>query len=146
MIDLRDLPQSAVDLVNLIGLPAALRLVKTWPGHPFPVPKGENNNPEGAARFTTLVEVVGLENSRILVRVYGGTILNIPRCKVAMTRALHRQIASDYDARLKAGEPHSAIISTLALAHFFTTRWVEIILKSTDTTEPSESIQADLFS
>jgi hypothetical protein len=146
VIDLRDLPQSAVDLINLIGLPAALRLVQKKPGHPFPVPKGENNNPEGAALFSALAEIVGLDNARILVRVYGGTILYIPRCKVAMTRAQHRQIASDYDARLKSGEPHIAIISTLALAHSFTTRWVEIILKSTDTTEPSESIQADLFS
>jgi hypothetical protein len=145
VIDLRDLPQSAVDLINLIGLTAALRLVKTWPGHPFPVPKGENNNPEGAALFAALADIVGQDNARILVRVYGGTILYIPRCKVAMTRALHRQIASDYDARLKSGEPHSSIISALALAHFFTTRWVEIILKSTDTTDPSEAFQADLF-
>lgn len=94
---LDDLPQSARDLISQIGLPAAVALIQAMPGVRFPVPRGENNNPDGAARFAQLVDIVGHEATLILVRNYGNDRgLYVPSCKKAILRARDRQIVADY--------------------------------------------------
>ena len=94
---LDDLPQSARDLITQIGLPATVALIQAMPGIRFPVPRGENNNPDGAARFAQLVEIIGYEATLILVRNYGDDRgLYVPSCKKAILRARDRQIIADY--------------------------------------------------
>jgi hypothetical protein len=65
-----DLPQSACDLINHRAA-GDRSLIQALPGVRFPVPRGENNNPDGAARFAQLVELVGYEATLILVQNYG---------------------------------------------------------------------------
>lgn len=136
-IDLRDLPQSARDLIALIGLSATARLIEAMPGYPFPVPKGEDNNPEGAARFATLVEIVGETAARILVKHFGGDNMYVPSCKEAIRKVRNRQIVADYNG--------GATVFDLVIKYKLCYRQIETILKSTDTTPPDPSQQADLF-
>lgn len=136
-VALSDLPQSAIDLITLISLTAAVRLIESMPGIKFPVPKGEDNNSEGAARFSMLVDVVGDIAARVLVKHYGGTDMYIPSCKKAMQRVRDRQIVADYDAGMS--------VFDLAIKYRLSYRRIEVILKATDTTPPTATQQADFF-
>ena len=136
-VALSDLPQSAIDLITLIGLTAAVRLIESLPGIKFPVPKGEDNNPEGAARFAMLVDVVGEPAARVLLKHFGGTDMYVPSCKKAMQRVRDRQIVADYDAGMSVFE--------LAIKYRLSYRRIEVILKATDTTPAEPSQQAERF-
>lgn len=136
-IALADLPQSALDLIGLIELPAALRLIEAMPGINFPVPRGENNNADGAAKFAMLVDAVGDEAARVLVRHYGGGDMYVPSCLKAIKAARNRQIVAEYESGIK--------VIALAIKYRLSYRQIEAILKATDTTAIEPSKQADLF-
>lgn len=136
-INLADLPQSARDLIDLIGLPATVALIQAMPGIKYPIPVGEANNPAGAARFSYLVEAVGDEAARILVREFGGDDLYVPSCKRAIILARDREIVAAYDKGDQVWE--------LALRYKLSYRSIEIILKKTDTSLVPDEKQADLF-
>lgn len=135
-ISLEDLPPTAVDLIELIGLPDALRLIEAMPGVRFPMPEGEDNNEAGAARFSTLVGIVGEASARALLGRFHGTAMYVPSCKKAVLRARNRQMVADY--------PDLGIVG-LGLKYRLSYRQVEAILKTTDTTPPAPAQQADLF-
>ena len=120
---LDDLPQSARDLITQIGLPATVALIQAMPGVRFPVPRGENNNPDGAARFAQLVEIVGYEATLILVQNYGNDRgLYVPSCKKAIVRARDRQIIADYGS--------GVTVLDLALKYRLSYRRIEGILNA----------------
>ena len=120
---LDDLPQSARDLITQIGLPATVALIQAMPGVRFPVPRGENNNPDGAARFAQLVEIVGYEATLILVQNYGNDRgLYVPSCKKAILRARDRQIIADYGT--------GVTVLDLALKYRLSYRRIEGILNA----------------
>lgn len=135
---LDDLPQSARDLITQIGLPATVALIQAMPGVRFPVPRGENNNPEGAARFAQLVEIVGYEATFILVKNYGNDRgLYVPSCKKAILRARDRQIIADY------GAGHTVL--DLALKYRLSYRRIEGILNTPITPPPASAAQLSLL-
>jgi hypothetical protein len=137
LVALRDLPQSALDLIALIGLPATIQLVEAMPGIKFPVPKGEDNNSGGAARFATLVEAVGDKAAHVLVAHFGGDDLYVPSCKKAIQLARDRQIVAEY--------LDGSTVTELAIRYRLSYRRIEVILKTTDTTPVATHQQADLF-
>lgn len=136
-VSLADLPKSALDLIELIGMPATIALIEAMPAINFPVPRGEDNNVAGASRFAYLVDAVGDEAARILVSHFNGTDMYVPSCKRAILRARDRKIVADYDA--------GTSIFELALKYKLSYRSIEMILKRTDTTPVPEDKQADLF-
>lgn len=119
-----DLPETARNLVRLLGMRGAEALIRELGGIPYPVPRGECNNPAGAARFARLEEIVGRRGAEAIVREYGDDILRIPNCKTAMARARMRAMRTRYDA--------GATIEEVALEFGYSTRWVEIVLKRPD--------------
>lgn len=135
---LADLPASARELIDHIGLTATLDLIKAMPGIRYPIPTAANNNPAGEARFAWLVEVVGATAAQTLVRVYGGQDLYIPSCRRAILRARDRGIVAAYS--------QGQSVTELALEHQLCYRSVELILKKTDTTPPPVQLQGELFS
>lgn len=138
VVDIADLPRSAIDLVDLIGLAATVRLVESMPGILFPVPRGEDNNAAGADRFQQLSDIVGLEAARILIKHYGGKGgMYIPSCKTALRRARNRSIVALYNAGVS--------VFDLALAWRLSDRQIKSILKLTDTAAPVESNQVEMF-
>lgn len=132
-----DLPQSALDLIGLIGMSATAKLIQTIPGIKFPVPRGEANNAEGTARFATFVEIIGEDAARLIVKHYGGSDIYVPSCKKAIRAARDRQIVADY-------ERGSAVLD-LAIRYSLSYRQIETILKTTDTTPVRADSQTDLF-
>lgn len=135
---LDDLPQSARDLITQIGLPATVALIQAMPGVRFPVPRGENNNPDGAARFAQLVEIVGYEATLILVQNYGNDRgLYIPSCKKAIVRARDRQIIADYGT--------GVTVLDLALKYRLSYRRIEGILNAPIPIPPPTSPQLSLL-
>jgi len=119
-----DLPDTARDLVRLVGWAKAEALIRELGGIPFPVPKGANNNPAGAARFERLAEIVGQRGAERIVAEYGDDVLNIPNCKQAIARARMRAMRARCDA--------GATLEDIALEFGCTTRWVSIVLKRAD--------------
>lgn len=135
---LDDLPQSARDLITQIGLPATVALIQAMPGVRFPVPRGENNNPDGAARFAQLVEIVGYEATLILVQNYGNDRgLYVPSCKKAIVRARDRQIIADYGT--------GVTVLDLALKYRLSYRRIEGILNAPIPIPPPTSPQLSLL-
>lgn len=116
-IPLDDLPSSARHLVQMIGWAAASALIKARPGVPFPVPKTIDG-----ARYQYLLEVVGRDAAEVLRHTYGGDRLEIPNCKSALSRAVHRAMRADYDQG-------DYTLEDLALKYQCTPRWVSIVLK-----------------
>lgn len=135
---LDDLPQSARDLITQIGLPATVALIQAMPGVRFPVPRGENNNPDGAARFAQLVEIVGYEATLVLVQNYGNDRgLYVPSCKKAILRARDRQIIADYGT--------GVTVLDLALKYRLSYRRIEGILNAPITPPPPTAAQLSLL-
>lgn len=116
---LEDLPETAREIVEVIGLPKALRLVEELGGTSFPLPRGEW---EGL-RVQMLAEVVGEAATRRLIEHYAGTPLYIPSCAAAMRAARDRAIQSEY----LAGTP----AYLLALKYRLSERHIWRILKVT---------------
>lgn len=119
-----DLPETARNLVRLLGWHGAEALIRELGGIPFPVPKGANNNAAGAARFERLAELVGNRGAEAIVAEYGDQILSIPNCKLAVARAKMRAMRARCDA--------GATLEEIAIEFRVTTRWVSIVLKRTD--------------
>lgn len=135
---LDDLPQSARDLITQIGLPATVALIQAMPGVRFPVPRGENNNPDGAARFAQLVEIVGYEATLLLVQNYGNDRgLYVPSCKKAIVRARDRQIIADYGS--------GKTVLDLALKYRLSYRRIEGILNTPSTPPAPTAAQLSLL-
>lgn len=121
---------TAKDFVDLIGLDAAVKLFDALGGTEYPFPKGANNNPDGAARFEALTNIVGLSAACALVRVYGGDAVYIPNCRYVRTRARNQLIVREFDAGVTLDE--------LAKRHKISARQVSMILKRTPAPENPE--------
>lgn len=113
-----NLPKSIRDLVELIGLPATLTLVKAYGGIYLKVPVGVRA--DGATR-ARLVGMLGEEAAEKLIRTYGGERVAIARCEAALRDERDRRIIAEYDANTSA--------ATLALREGMTERNIRNILK-----------------
>lgn len=89
------LPQSILEMAAVIGLPAALALVKSYGGLELRVPIGKAA--EGKVK-SGLVALLGSVAAERLIRAYGGEKLNIPRCAGALRDQRDREILAAYDA------------------------------------------------
>lgn len=119
-----DLPESARNLVRLIGWAKAHALIQARPGVPFPMPRHRDANSAGAARYEYLVEIVGPRAAEILWKEYRGDEMPVPSCKRAMAAAMHRAIR----ARLDAG----ATVEETAIEFGITPVWVCKVAKRAD--------------
>lgn len=72
-----DLPETALELIELIGLADTLALVEWRPGRVVYIAERPLADHE-------IVQVIGLEKARILAKHYGHDRLTIPMCKAAL--------------------------------------------------------------
>ncbi|EGJ49030.1 Mor transcription activator family protein [Desulfocurvibacter africanus] len=121
------LPESLRDMVDLIGLPAALKLVERWGGiTAVYVPKDMTPGHD-------LARELGYPAALKLSSVYGGDCLrNIPRCAGALRAARDRQVL-----RLRAENMAPRDIAPLV---GLTERWVWEILNRAGEAERSRQI------
>lgn len=121
------LPSIMQEIVDLVGLPAALKLVALYPGIPFRVPTGGK---EGGAVKLRLEEAMGSAPARLFMERFAGERLYIARCLHALLAERNRLICARFDQ----GEPASQI----ARDHQLTERQIRNILKQV----PGEGIKA----
>ena len=123
---LADLPATALELIELIGWAKTEVLIRELGGVPYPIPRGTDNPRGGAERYARLEELVGGPAAQKILARYRGTVLSIPTCRTAFTRARDREIRRRCD--------EGATLETLAIEFRLTTRRISEILKIPDTT------------
>lgn len=90
-----DLPATARELVDVIGIDATIDLVKMFGGDDLKIPEVVN----GTSRmWEILVETVGPGAAEKLVHRYAGTPLYIPTCRIALLAVRDRSIIQRFDA------------------------------------------------
>lgn len=90
-----DLPKTARELVQVIGLDSTIDLVKMCSGDELKIPEVIN----GSSRvWAMLVDAVGPDAASRLVQRYAGTPLYVPTCAVALRAHRDREIIRRIDA------------------------------------------------
>jgi len=90
-----ELPATARELVEVIGIDATIDLVKMFGGDDLKIPEVVN----GTSRmWEILVETVGPAAAEKLVRRYAGTPIYIPTCRIALISHRDRSIIERFDA------------------------------------------------
>lgn len=140
-------PRSAEDLIRVVGIEAAARLIAAWPGQDFPVPKRiGGGNAIGTRRWEQLVEVVGEPAARLIVAYWGGSSMPIPNCKEVRWARQQNVIRADFD-RLTQQEGYSftEAVFELGITNGVTGRCIELVLKRPDNPAAPESVQGRLL-
>jgi len=119
------LPQLIQELADIIGLAAALKLVKAYPGVSLYIPA--NPHPDHP-----LASIIGFDALCELSKVYAQETLTLPKLDAAERQIKHQVVAEMLD------QNHS--IRTVALATGYTSRRIQQ-LRSHHFTNP----QTDLF-
>ena len=123
-----DLPASVAELVDVVGLERAMKLVRTLGGTTFPVPKRQTKL--GELRYNVLADVVGVDAADALVGHYGGDELYIPRCAAALQAARDAAINETYIAETSKGRSSADVVFYLARRYKISDRRVWDILKT----------------
>lgn len=85
--DYADLPNSVRDLVDVVGLKAALEIVEVRGGARLYVPKRPH-------RAHWLSGVIGWDKLRDLSAIYGGEEIEVPTCAERKRKLFEREIAT----------------------------------------------------
>lgn len=127
-IDIDQLPQSAAEIVDVVGVEAALRLVEAWGGVRLYVP-------QQMPKDHLLVSTLGREEADELAARYGGESIQVPRCLHALRAVRNTRMRRE---RARGDSP-----ALLALRYRLTERQVYSILANT--AEPEDERQQTLI-
>lgn len=127
LIEEQDLPDTARQIVALIGLPDTILLVEKLGGTTFPMPVGKNAM--GELRFNMLAEKVGADIAKKLCDHYAREKLYIPRCAEALLRVRNRIIHQQFDDMIRRGLSSNHAIALMAPEHKLSDRHIWNILK-----------------
>lgn len=119
------LPEIVVNISDLIGYRAALKLVQALGGIDFAMPTGEMDS----NREQTLVDAIGCDAAKALMQAYGGERLYIPRCHAAFVQLRYREFCQDVTRAVVNGETQTAAIHRYAPQYGFTERWAYTLLR-----------------
>lgn len=115
-----NLPPSIRDLIELVGMPATMALVKEYGGICINKVPVYGSGKEGAIR-ARLIELMGEEAAEKFIQVYSGERFPVARCAEALRDERDRRIIAAYDTDVSA--------ATIALRENMTERNVRNILK-----------------
>lgn len=127
-IDVDQLPPSAAEIVSVVGVEAALRLVEAWGGVRLYVPQQMTEDHD-------LVNLLGGDSADQLASRFGGERIQVPRCLQAL-RAMR-------NARIRRARHDGATPAELALIHGLTERQIYAILAAE--AEPADDRQQSLL-
>ncbi|MGZ8171833.1 MULTISPECIES: Mor transcription activator family protein [Methylobacter] len=122
------LPKRVAELVQVVGLAAAMKLVELRGGGRLEVPKYVK--PEH-----WLVEHIGLDALTRLVAYYGEERIEIDRCVKVLRMIKERAIVAEFDSGVSNGQ--------LARKYSYTERGIRILRKRVAQAQPSANL--DLF-
>lgn len=124
------LPQSVIELIDVVGLNAALNIVEQCGGTRLFVPKKMK-------KAHWLLTSIGAEQFEKLIAVYQGMEIEIPRCYAAMAALREREIYASAAA--------GATNSELAREFGYTERGIRKIKRRVEVRDGCERLQQDLF-
>lgn len=128
------LPKTAQDIVDIIGMTAAMGLVSGWPGIPLKVPRGRRKN---SVMVNRLARVIGDEAAKKFVQHYAGHVVVIPRCAAAMRAVRNQRIIDQYT--------HGTTAADLAREHKLTVRQIRVILNTPYSADVSQETKAAVY-
>ncbi|MFV8875357.1 Mor transcription activator family protein [Serratia sp. 14-2641] len=115
------LPDSILQIVELIGYPATSALLAKLGGVTFPFYKGLSEH--DSARAALLREAIGDENVRILVKHFAGEVLYVPRCDRALRELRNRAFLNEFDELCKSGVSALMVMTQLCPKYGFSDRF-----------------------
>jgi len=95
------LPATARDLVELMGLPAALRFIEAYRGQHLDIAKGKRLR--GTAQLQEIAEKIGAVAAKALCRRYGGSCLSVPMCTAALRAMRDARLQARFDELTRSG-------------------------------------------
>lgn len=137
--DPRTLPESIVQIADIIGLPATAKLIRAVGGTRFKFGKGRRNT----ARLRLLQNTVGEAAAEKLLAVFGGDELYIPRCQAALQQLRNRRFRADFAALTADGKTSKAMaLMQLCPQYGISNRTADAILRER---EQPQTRQETLF-
>ena len=135
------LPETVLNIAELIGFPATVELIKILGGTTFPVGKGVRAL--GASRMRMLKEAVGDANTTILIENYGGTLLYLPRCDRALRELRNRSFIDEFELLREQGVSSLRVMTDLCPKYGFSDRFAWGLLSRCKIENPQT--QSSLF-
>lgn len=130
------LPDIIVNISDLIGYKATLKLVEAFGGIKFAMPSGQRES----KYFEALINAVGNDAALTLTQNYGGELIYIPCCHAAFIQLRNKEFRQAVTRAVAGGEVQTAVIHRLASQYGFTERWAYKVLAAEATI-----YQLDLF-
>lgn len=124
-LSLELLPDSIFEIANLIGIAKAMQLVQAFGGTELRVPVGMENSMTEQA----LIHAVGDETAQLLMEVYGGDRLYIPRCEVALKDWRDNRLIGEIRHAVMNGMSQTRAIRQLAIQYELSERRIYELLK-----------------
>lgn len=134
------LPAQVLEIADVVGMPAALRLVTELGGTTWEFAKGANRN--GQIRVAALADIVGDDAAQLLTSRLGGDVVYIPRCDVALRRLRDLEIHRQFEQAVREGVSARVVVAELARTYKLSDRRIWIILNQV---LPDPAAPGDLF-
>lgn len=129
-----NLPESIQGIVDVIGLADTEKLVKAVGGTRFKFGKGKQET----ARLKLLQQTIGAEQTEKLLAVFGGDVMYIPRCQLALQKLRNRRFRAAYDELVANGTSKAMALLQLCPEYGISQRTADGILKERETAAVSQ--------
>ncbi|QIE86164.1 Mor transcription activator family protein [Pseudomonas nitroreducens] len=121
------LPAQVLEIAQVVGMSAALRLVNELGGTTWDFAKGSNRN--GVIKVAALADIVGDEAAERLTARFAGNSFYVARCDVALRRLRDLEIHRQFDQAVREGVSTRTVVAELARTYKLSDRRIWIILK-----------------
>lgn len=123
------LPESVQSIADVIGLADTEKLVRVIGGTRFKFGKGKQET----ARLKLLQQTIGEPQTEKLLSVFGGDVMYIPRCQLALQRLRNQRFRADYAALTDNGKTSKAMaLLQLCPQYGISHRTADVILQERD--------------
>lgn len=129
-LDMDYLPESIQEIVGVIGLADTEKLVKAVGGTRFKFGKGKQET----ARLKLLQQTIGETQTEKLLAVFGGDVMYIPRCQLALQKLRNQRFRAAFDDLIANGTSKAMALLQLCPEYGISQRTADSILKERETT------------
>ena len=140
-------PKTAVELVRVVGLEGAARVISAWGGQEWPVPiRVGGVRPQGIRRYAHLCEIAGEAAAQRIVQHWGGSRLQVPNLKEVIWSYSQDKIRAEFDALTTVrGYSSPEAVFELGIKYGVTGKAIENALKRPDNVKEEPEAQGALF-
>ncbi|EOY8360614.1 hypothetical protein AIT68_002094 [Salmonella enterica subsp. salamae] len=121
------LPDVVIEIISVIGLNPAMKLIKSFGGTTFPIGKGIRFL--GGSNANKLRAILSEEEIKELSFYFSGSPVYLPRCDRVLREIRNRAFIKDYHSMRQAGASSSKCMRELPPKYEFTDRYGWELLK-----------------